>query len=66
MQRHLIRRFKIISGRREEAEASVNKLLCDPNVENIIRIGDTCVIDKVYKVLHSIYILYEVWEEEST
>lgn len=31
----------------------------------IIHIGDTCVFDKAYKVLHSIYILYEVWEEES-
>ena len=66
MQRHLVRRFKIISGSRGEAEASVNKLLSDPKVENIICIGDTCVIDKEYKVLHSIYIFYEAWEEEST
>lgn len=65
MQRHLVRRFKIISGGRGEVEASVNKLLSDPKVENIIRIGDTCVLDKTYKVLHSIYILYEAWEEES-
>lgn len=43
MQRHLVRRFKIISGVRGEAEASVNKLLSDPKVENIIHIGDTCV-----------------------
>lgn len=43
MQRHLVRRFKIISGGRGEAEASVNKLLSDPKVENIIRIGDTIV-----------------------
>lgn len=65
MQRHLVRRFKIISGGRGEPEASVNKLLSDPKVENIIRIGDTCVLDKTYKILHSIYILYEAWEEES-
>lgn len=32
MQRHLVRRFKIISGSRGEAEASVNKLLSDPKV----------------------------------
>ena len=66
MQRHLVRRFKIISGSRGEAEVSVNKLLSDTKVENIIHIGDTCVIDKVHKALHSIYILYEAWEEEST
>lgn len=65
MQRHLVRRFKIISGGREKAEASINKLLSDPKVENIIHIGNTCVLDKTYKVLHSIYILYEAWEEES-
>lgn len=64
MQRHLVMWFKIISGGRGEAEASVNKLLSDTKVENIIRIGDTCMFDKTYKVLHSIYILYEVWEEE--
>lgn len=65
MQRHLVRRFKIISGVRGEVEATVNKLLSDSKVENIIYIGDTCVFDKAYKLLHSIYILYEAWEEES-
>lgn len=38
MQRHLVRRFKIISGGRGEVEATVNKLLSDPKVENIIYI----------------------------